>query len=163
MTQLPTDDNTPFSLPRDTSEVMPIDYAELIGDVNTQEDYDKWLDDDLIKSAKHLMITGISSHEYYTTNHDLINSWTEYRYGHPVLIVGAEDGLDRGDMYITFEDDEPNIYIKQSAGGHSSIYFSETTLHFCSALRLLAGRRASSTSLWTWMLTGLMKRGGWHD
>lgn len=123
MAQLPQEDGTPFSLPHDVPEVMPIDHPALNGKADAQEAYDEGRDDtvdvdpyrqddDPIKSAKRLMKAGISSQEYYTINHGLIRRWAEYRYGHPAHIVGVKDGLERGGLYIAFEDDEPDIDIE---------------------------------------------------
>ena len=99
---------------------MPIAFPGLNGTADSQEAYDEGLDDtvdadpyrlddDPIKSTKRLMKMGIGSTEKYTTNHDIIHQWTDYRYGHPARIKGAENGLDKGSLYIHFEDDEPDI------------------------------------------------------
>lgn len=123
MTQQPREDNTPFSLPRDVPEVVPIDYPELNGSVDLHEAYDEGLDDvldvdpyrlddDAVKSAKRLMKAGIAGKEFYTLDHDRIQRWAEYRYGHPAHIKGVADGLDRGGLYIYFEDEEPDVDIE---------------------------------------------------
>ncbi len=123
MVQLPAEGNTPFSLPIDTPEVMPVDYPDLDSNIDAQEAYDEGLDDvvdtepyrqddDPIKSARRLLQSGGASNEYHTTNHDVIKRWIEYRYGHPAHIIGAHDSLDRGGLYITFEDDEPDIEVE---------------------------------------------------
>jgi hypothetical protein len=123
MTQLPHEDDTPFSLPRDVPEVMPVDYPSLNGDADLHEAYDEGLDDvididpyrlddDAIKSAKRLMKAGIAGKEFYTLDHDLIQRWAQYRYGHPAHVKGVEDGLDRGGLYLYFKDREPDVDIK---------------------------------------------------
>ena len=120
MTQLPHEDGTPFSLPRDVPEVMPIDYPELNGGADLHEAYDEGLDDlidinpyrlddDANKSAKRLMNAGVAGKEFYTLDHGIIQRWSEYRYGHPTHIKGVSDGLDRGGLYINFEDEEPDV------------------------------------------------------
>lgn len=117
MSQLPSEDDTPFSLPHDVPENMPIDYPELDNDADIQEVYDEGLedavdfdpyspDDDVAKIDKR--ITKGSS-EYYTINHAIVRRWAQHRYGHPAHIIDVDNGLEAGGLYITFEDDEPEI------------------------------------------------------
>lgn len=121
--QLPDEDDTPFSLPRDTPEIMPVDYPGLDDSVDPQEAYDEGLDDvvdvdpyrtddDPIKSAKRAMKAGVGGKEIFTIDHYIIRRWVEHRYGHPAHIKGIENGLDKGGLYISFEDEEPDIDIE---------------------------------------------------
>lgn len=119
MTQLPHEDDTPFSLPRDVPEIMPIDFPELDGNVDPHEAYDEGLDDvididpyrldDDVKSTRRLMRAGIAGKEFYTLDHDKIQRWAEYRYGYPARIKAVTGGLDRGGLYIYFDNTEPDI------------------------------------------------------
>jgi len=123
MAQLPDEDDTPFSLPSDAPELMPVDYPELDGNVDPHEAYDEGLDDvidvdpyrtddDPIKSAERAMKAGVSGKEKYTVNHDVVRRWVEHRSGRPAHIIGTENGLDKGGLYIAFEDEEPDIDIE---------------------------------------------------
>ena len=117
------EDSTPFSLLHDTPEDMPIDYPALDASPDPQEAYDEGRDDlidvdpcreddDARKATGQGMATGTGSQECYTTSHDRIRHWVEYRYGKPARIVGSDDGLERGGLYITLEDTEPDIEVE---------------------------------------------------
>ena len=124
MSQLPRDQDSPFSLPSDEPEIMPVDYPELNGNVDCQEAYDEGLennvdfdpyllDDDPIKSVKRTMRSVAGGTEWYSVNHDRIRRWSEYRYGHPARLSYAErNGLERGGLLIAFEDNEPDADIE---------------------------------------------------
>lgn len=118
--QLPDEDDTPFSLPRDAPEVTPIDYPEFDTGADSHEAYDEGLDniidftpyrldDDPVKSLKKLMKSGVSGNEFYTTEQRIIQRWTEYRGGQPAQTVGDSGDLSGKGLYIQFEDEEPEI------------------------------------------------------
>jgi len=123
MPEQPKENNSPFSLPFDVPEVVPIDYPELDSNVDPHEAYDEGLDDvidvnpyrfddDPIKSAKKLMKLGATGKQYYTTDHFIIQDWAEYRYGHPARIKNFEDVFYHGGLVVHFEDDEPDLDIE---------------------------------------------------
>lgn len=123
MTQLPDENDTPFSLPPDVPEVMPIDYPGLDTGADQHEAYDEGRDDivdfdpyrpddDAVKSARRLMKAGVAGKEFYTLNHSKIRRWMEYRGGQPAHVKGIEDGLDSGGLYVKFENQEPALDIE---------------------------------------------------
>jgi len=123
MIQIPDEDDTPFSLPRDVPEIMPVDYPDLDSNVDLHEAYDEGLDDvvdfdpyrlddDPIKSSKRLMKAGLGGHEWFTIDHDIIRRWSEQRNGQPAHIKGTEGGLDKGGLCIRFQDEEPELAIE---------------------------------------------------
>lgn len=123
--QLPRDDDSPFSLPQDVPDVTPIDYPEFDSSADAHEAYDEGLDDtidvepyefddDSIKSTKRLVRSNVTEPESFTTNHDIIKRWAEYRYGHPAIIKDSAVNLDFGGLYIRFEDEEPDIDIEKT-------------------------------------------------
>lgn len=123
MPQLPDEDDTPFSLPRDVPEIVPVDYPELDASIDPHEAYDEGIDDsidtepysfddDPVKATKRAMNAGVGGKEKFTANHDVIRRWAENRHGHPAHIVGIDDGLDKGGLYIHFEDTEPEVEVE---------------------------------------------------
>lgn len=123
MPEQPKENNSPFSLPFDVPEVVPIDYPELDSNVDPHEAYDEGLDDvidvnpyrfddDPIKSAKKLMKLGATGKQYYTTDHFIIQDWAEYRYGHPARMKNLESDFYHGGLVLHFEDDEPEIDVE---------------------------------------------------
>ncbi len=120
MPKIPRENGTPFSLPRDTPENMPIDYPELDNGTDAQEAYDEGLEDTIDFDPYRLdddtmpLKSGVGTiaPKYYTNNHDIIRNWTTFRYGHPAHILGEVNGLENGGLYITFEDDEPDIDVE---------------------------------------------------
>lgn len=140
MAQLPREDDTPFSLPNDTPEAMPIDYPELDTDTDSHEVYDEGLefsvgsdpyspDDDPIRSTKELMraelVAELSTDERYTTDHDIIRRWIEYRYGHPAIITGRDN-----ELFIYFEDNEPDVDIEAISWRRFFTIFEKNKLAF---------------------------------
>jgi len=117
MSQLPDEDDTPFSLPRDIPEVMPIDYPQTDSNIDMHEAYDEGIDDsveddpyrpddDPIDSVKRSMKTGMMGKLRLTTDHDIIRRWVERRGGQPATVKDAEDGLDGEGLRIDFQDGE---------------------------------------------------------
>lgn len=149
----PTEDDTPFSAPSDTPDNMPVDHPAQDSNVDPQEAYDEGPqatadvdpyspDDDPVRSTKQQMTRGGSSPEYYTINHDVIRRWAEYRYGHPARITGAENGLDRGGLYITFEDDEPDIEVESLTWGKFFQIFEKNKLALVYRTKTKSGARS---------------------
>lgn len=149
MMELPDEDETPFSLPGDAPEVMPIDYPALDSKIDAQEAYDEGLegvvdtdpymsDDDPIRSVRRMAEAGAASRERYTVNHEVIRRWTEYRYGHPARIKEA-GGLLRGGLYIRFEDDEPDVDIEPISWKRFFAIFEDNNLAFLYRTRTLSG------------------------
>lgn len=142
MPEEPKEDNTPFSMPKDVPEVVPIDYPELDTGIDAHEAYDEGLDDildtnpyryddDPIKSAKKQMRLGLSGKQYYTKDHFIIQDWADYRYGHPARIVDSDiDSYYRGGLMIHFEDDEPDINIQDISWDEFFNIFDEHNLVF---------------------------------
>jgi hypothetical protein len=140
MSQLPRNEDTPFSLPRDVPEVMPADYPQLNGNADAQEAYDEGIDDlvdvdpyrfddDPIKSAKRLLKTAVHN-EKYTTDHNVIRRWAEHRYGHPACTTSPRSDLDRGGLRIYFEDNEPEVETEQISWPEFFKIFERNNLAF---------------------------------
>lgn len=154
MIQLPREDDTPFSLPRDAPAVMPIDYPDLDTDIDLHEAYDEGLDDtvdvdpyrfddDAVKSTNRLMKAGTAGKENYTVDHDIIHRWMEYRDGYPARIKGAEDGLDKGGLYVQFEDVEPDTDVERINWSKFFDIFEKNKLAFVYRNKTLSGAMSS--------------------
>ena len=150
MVREPFEDDTPFSLPKDVPENMPIDYPGLDSNVDSHEAYDEGLDDivdtdpyreddDPIKSSKRLMRAGAGGKEKYTTNHDVIRAWAKHRFGHPARIKDASKSLDEGGLYIYFEDREPDIEFLRIKWSEFFKIFEHNHLAFLYKTKTLSG------------------------
>ncbi len=123
MGQLPRDDDTPFSLPKDVHDTAPIDYPGINGNADAHEVYDEGLeasmdfdpysfDDDPIKSSRRTMQNVAAKQNLrYTLDHDLIKRWSEFRYGHPARVASSGHTLGEPELYIYFEDNVPDVEI----------------------------------------------------
>ena len=122
MTQMPQDEDRPFSEPPDVIKSMPSDYPELNGGNDLQEAYDEGVEstvdfdpysiDDNPSTIKKILNKGAGSPELYTTDHDKIRGWAEYRYGHPGQVIDGDNDSLKGGLYIFFEDNPPDLNIE---------------------------------------------------
>ena len=127
MTRSPQDEDRPFSEPSDVPKYMPIDYPALNGNIDSQEaydegvestvDYDPYSIDDNPATINKILNQRDGAPEFYTTDHDKIRGWAEYRYGHPAQMLEADNDLQKGGLYIFFEDNPPDLNIEPISWG----------------------------------------------
>lgn len=138
MQQLPDEDDTPFSLPSDVPEIMPIDYPQLDSNVDQHEAYDEGTDDlvdsdpyreddNPIKSTRKLMKSGAGSPSKLTVNHDIIRKWIEQRGGKPYMLAG-EEGFFARKLKIVFPEKEPGESYSPISWKNFFTYFEKYNL-----------------------------------
>ena len=152
MTQLPKDEDVPFSEPADSVKSMPVDYPSLNGNVDLHEaydegiestvDYDPYSIDDNPSSIKKILNKGAASPELFTTDHEKIRGWAEYRYGHPAKMLDADNDMQKGGLYIYFEDNPPDLNIEPISWHKFFKLFDKYHLAFLFRTRNLSGNES---------------------
>lgn len=121
--QLPRNYDSPFSLPNDALDNMPLDHPSLDSDIDAQEVYDEGIessidfdpysfDDNPFTFSSRFVKNTFRQLKKYTLNHEKIKRWIKNRYGHPARIKEEQSNGARGGLYVYFEDDEPDIDIE---------------------------------------------------